>query len=136
MIAIRKFDIDPNAIRAVLITHLHGDHFGGLPFFILDAQLVSRRTAPLTIAGPPGLRDRLTTALAPESLEVMDDSASHAGHAGARSGGGHYVVIIVSQAFTGLGLLQRHRLIYDALGDAMGGAIHALSIKAYSPQEI
>jgi ribonuclease BN (tRNA processing enzyme) len=63
MIAIRKFGIEPNAIRAVLITHLHGDHFGGLPFFILDAQLVSRRTAPLTIAGPPGLRDRLTTAM-------------------------------------------------------------------------
>lgn len=63
MIAIRKFGIDPNAIRAVLITHLHGDHFGGLPFFILDAQLVSRRTAPLTIAGPPGLRNRLTTAM-------------------------------------------------------------------------
>jgi ribonuclease BN (tRNA processing enzyme) len=63
MIAIRKFGIDPNAIRAVLITHLHGDHFGGLPFFILDAQLVSRRTVPLTIAGPPGLRERLTTAM-------------------------------------------------------------------------
>jgi ribonuclease BN (tRNA processing enzyme) len=63
MIAIRKFGIDPNAIRAVLITHLHGDHFGGLPFFILDAQLVSRRAAPFTIAGPPGLRDRLTAAM-------------------------------------------------------------------------
>jgi ribonuclease BN (tRNA processing enzyme) len=63
MIAIRKFGIDPNAIRAVLITHLHGDHFGGLPFLILDAQLVSRRTAPLTIAGPPGLRDRLMAAM-------------------------------------------------------------------------
>ena len=82
------------------------------------------------------IRDRLNTALAPESLEVIDDSASHAGHAGAKSGGGHYEVIIVSQAFAGLGLLQRHRLIYDALGDAMGSAIHALSIKAYSPQEI
>jgi ribonuclease BN (tRNA processing enzyme) len=63
MIAIRKFGIDPNTIRAVLITHLHGDHFGGLPFLILDAQLVSRRTAPLTIAGPPGLRDRLMAAM-------------------------------------------------------------------------
>lgn len=62
-IAIRKFGIDPNAIRAILITHLHGDHFGGLPFFILDAQLVSHRTEPLTIAGPRGLRDRLTTAM-------------------------------------------------------------------------
>ena len=63
MIAIRKFGVDPNAVRAVFITHLHGDHFGGLPFFILDAQLVSRRTAPLTIAGPPGLRDRLAVAM-------------------------------------------------------------------------
>jgi ribonuclease BN (tRNA processing enzyme) len=63
MIAIRKFGVDPNSIRAVLITHLHGDHFGGLPFLILDAQLVSRRTAPLTIAGPPGLRDRLVAAM-------------------------------------------------------------------------
>jgi ribonuclease BN (tRNA processing enzyme) len=66
MIAIRRFGIDPNTVRAILITHLHGDHFGGLPFFLLDAQLVSRRTAPLTIAGPSGLRDRLTTAM--ESL--------------------------------------------------------------------
>jgi ribonuclease BN (tRNA processing enzyme) len=63
MIAMRKFGVDPNTIRAILITHLHGDHFGGLPFLILDAQLVSRRTAPLTIAGPPGLRDRLMAAM-------------------------------------------------------------------------
>jgi ribonuclease BN (tRNA processing enzyme) len=59
MVAIRKFGVDPNTIRAILITHLHGDHFGGLPFFVLDAQLISGRTTPLTIAGPPGLRDRL-----------------------------------------------------------------------------
>ena len=82
------------------------------------------------------IRARLTAALTPESLEVIDDSASHAGHEGAKSGGGHYEVIIVAQTFTGLGLLQRHRLIYDALGDAMGSEIHALSIKAFSPQEI
>jgi ribonuclease BN (tRNA processing enzyme) len=61
MVAIRKQGVDPNAIAAILVTHLHGDHFGGLPFFILDAQLVSRRTAPLTIAGPPGLGERLKT---------------------------------------------------------------------------
>ncbi len=54
MVAIRKMGIDPNAISAILVSHLHGDHFGGLPFFLLDAQLVSRRTAPLTLAGPPG----------------------------------------------------------------------------------
>ena len=59
MVAIRKWGVDPNGISTVLISHLHGDHFGGLPFFLLDAQLVSRRTAPLILAGPPGFRERL-----------------------------------------------------------------------------
>lgn len=63
MIAMRKLGVDPNTVRAIVISHLHGDHFGGLPFFILDAQLVSRRTAPLVIAGPPGLGDRLEMAM-------------------------------------------------------------------------
>lgn len=63
LVALRKRGVDPNSIDAVFITHLHGDHFGGLPFLILDAQLVSRRTRPLTIAGPPGLRERLTQAM-------------------------------------------------------------------------
>ncbi len=59
MVAIRKWNVDPNAISTVLVSHLHGDHFGGLPFFLLDAQLISRRTAPLTLAGPPGFTERL-----------------------------------------------------------------------------
>jgi ribonuclease BN (tRNA processing enzyme) len=59
LIAIRRFGVDPNTIRTVLISHLHGDHFGGLPFLLLDAQFVSRRTTPLTIAGPPTLSARL-----------------------------------------------------------------------------
>jgi ribonuclease BN (tRNA processing enzyme) len=59
MVAIRKWGVDPNGISTVLVSHLHGDHFGGLPFFLLDAQLISRRTTPLTIAGPPGLIERL-----------------------------------------------------------------------------
>jgi ribonuclease BN (tRNA processing enzyme) len=59
MIAMRKFGVDPNGIASIFVTHLHGDHFAGIPFFILDAQLVSRRQAPLTIAGPPGLPERL-----------------------------------------------------------------------------
>lgn len=63
MVAIRKHGVDPNAIGTILVTHLHGDHFGGLPFFLLDAQLVSRRTAPLTLAGPPGFKDRLLQAM-------------------------------------------------------------------------
>lgn len=63
LIAMRKFGVDPNGVRTVFISHLHGDHFGGLPFFILDAQFYSRRAAPLTLAGPPGFRDRLVQAM-------------------------------------------------------------------------
>ncbi len=59
LIALKRFSVDPNSIDTVLVSHLHGDHFGGLPFFLLDAHLVSRRTRPLTLAGPPGFRDRL-----------------------------------------------------------------------------
>jgi len=63
MVAIRKFGIVPNEVRTIFISHLHGDHFGGLPFFLLDARLISRRAAPLTIAGPPGIRERLAAAM-------------------------------------------------------------------------
>jgi ribonuclease BN (tRNA processing enzyme) len=59
LIALKRFAADPNSIDAILVSHLHGDHFGGLPFLLLDAHLVSRRTRPLTLAGPPGFRDRL-----------------------------------------------------------------------------
>ena len=63
MVAIRKWQVDPNAVSTVLVSHLHGDHFAGLPFLLLDAQLVSRRTAPLTLAGPPGFEARLMTVM-------------------------------------------------------------------------
>lgn len=63
MVAIRRFGVDPNEIDTILISHLHGDHFGGLPFFILDAQFVSRRARPLTVAGPIGTRERLNAAM-------------------------------------------------------------------------
>ena len=59
MVAIRKYEVDPNSIKTIFISHLHGDHFGGLPYFLLDAHLVSRREDPLTIVGPPGLKERL-----------------------------------------------------------------------------
>ncbi len=81
------------------------------------------------------IRQRLTAAFAPTTLEIVDDSAKHAGHAGARSGGGHFAVDIVSAAFAGKPLLQRHRMVYDALGDMMQSEIHALSIQARDPDQ-
>ncbi len=63
LIAMRHFGVAPDSIDMVLLTHLHGDHFGGLPFFILEAQLVSRRSRPLRVAGPPGTRVRLHAAM-------------------------------------------------------------------------
>ena len=63
MVAIRKWGVVPNDISTILVSHLHGDHFGGIPFFLLDAQLISRRTTPLTLAGPPGFRERLMTVM-------------------------------------------------------------------------
>jgi ribonuclease BN (tRNA processing enzyme) len=62
LVAMRRFGVDPNEIRTVFVSHLHGDHFGGLPFLILDGQF-SRRSVPLTIAGPPGLARRLDEAM-------------------------------------------------------------------------
>lgn len=68
-------------------------------------------------------------ALSPTQLEIIDDSHKHVGHAGAKGGLGHFTVIVASSAFEGKRLLQKHRLIYDALGDMMETDIHALSIK-------
>ena len=81
------------------------------------------------------LRARLTEALHPTEIEIIDESARHAGHAGAASGGGHYILHIVSDAFTDKNLIQRHRLVYDAVGDMVQSEIHALSIQARSPDE-
>jgi len=66
MVAIRKLGIDPNSVDTILLTHLHGDHFAGIPFFILDAQLYSKREKPLVVAGPPDTKDRLH-----EAMEVL-----------------------------------------------------------------
>lgn len=63
LVALRRAAIEPNDIRTIFISHLHGDHFGGLPVFLLDARMVSRRRAPLTVTGPPGLASRLTEAM-------------------------------------------------------------------------
>jgi BolA protein len=74
-------------------------------------------------------------ALQPSRLELRDDSALHAGHEGAKGGGGHYSLTIVSPQFAGKNTLARHRLIYAALGSMMQQQIHALAIHAYAPDE-
>lgn len=81
------------------------------------------------------IRERLSQALAPLKLEITDESHKHVGHAGARGGGGHFNVLVISAHFAGKTLLERHRLVYQALGDAMQREIHALSIQALTPDE-
>lgn len=81
------------------------------------------------------IRERLTEALEPELLEIIDDSHRHAGHAGAAGGGGHFTVSIVSRKFSDQTSLKRHRLVYQALNDLMPAQIHALSINAMTPEE-
>lgn len=81
------------------------------------------------------LRMRLQEALSATSIEIVDDSHKHAGHAGARDGRGHFSVRVVADCFRGLRPVARHRLIYDAAGDLLETDIHALSIQALSPEE-
>lgn len=77
---------------------------------------------------------RLREALAPTRIEVQDDSAQHAGHAGAREGR-HYTVYVTSARFDGLSRLARHRLVYDALGPLGAQGVHALAIVAQAPDD-
>ena len=77
------------------------------------------------------IESRLRSALTIDSIDIVDESHLHIGHPGASSGGGHFRGAIVAENFEGLPTLARHRLIYDALGDAMQTEIHALSIKAF-----
>lgn len=95
---------------------------------------MSTSALPQGAALGPWIETRLTQALAPLQLHVEDDSASHAGHAGAASGS-HFNVSIVSAAFAGKSRVARHRLVYDALADAMRNGIHALAIIALTPEE-
>ncbi|HEY3486524.1 MAG TPA: BolA family protein [Gammaproteobacteria bacterium] len=81
------------------------------------------------------IKQQLST-LNPERLEIEDQSHLHAGHTGAQSGGGHFAVLIVSPHFSGKSLLERHRMVYRALQSIMQTEIHALSIKAYAPDEL
>jgi BolA protein len=80
------------------------------------------------------MRTALEAALAPMALEIIDDSARHAGHPGAREGG-HYRVTLVAEAFRGRSPLERHRLVYAALAPLLQGSVHALNITARAPDE-
>ncbi len=77
----------------------------------------------------------LRARLAPEHLAVEDESHQHRGHAGAAAGGGHFRVTVVSGRFAGRDRLERHRMVYEALGDAVGREIHALALRALTPEE-
>ena len=82
------------------------------------------------------LERKLTDAFAPARLTIGDDSARHAGHAGARQGGeSHFNVVIVSALFEGVSRVQRQRMVYSALAEELAGPVHALSVKALAPGE-
>ena len=89
----------------------------------------------MSAARVEAIRARLTAALAPSALEIVDESHRHAGHAGARDGRGHFRVRIVSAAFAGMAPLARHRAVYAILGELMQTEIHALAITAMTPDE-
>lgn len=87
----------------------------------------------MTVEKVERIRRLLTAALAPVRLDVIDEGHKHAGHAG--EGKGHFIARIVSPAFAGKNPIQRHRMVYDALGEMMPDGIHALSIEAKAPGE-
>ena len=82
------------------------------------------------------MRARLTESLQPLQLQIDNDSARHAGHAGAAGGGGHFNLRVVSAAFAGRTRVERHRLVYDRLADQMKRDVHALSMVLLAPDEV
>ena len=82
------------------------------------------------------IRARLETVVRPEELVVEDEGHLHVGHEGAKDGRGHFRVFVVADCFAGKSMIQRHRMIYAALGELMTTDIHALAIDAYSSDEI
>lgn len=80
------------------------------------------------------IRRRLESALQPESIELLDESHKHVGHAGARDGRGHFCLRIVSHRFAGKSQVEQHRLVYQAVGDLMQTDVHALTIESRAPE--
>jgi len=108
LIAMKRAGISSATIDAILISHLHGDHFGGIPFFILDAQLISRRETPLVIAGPPGLKQR-----AHEAMEVFYPGASGV----ERKFAVRYIEMIEGETTQACGLTVRPVWVIHGSGD-------------------
>ena len=100
---------------------------------MIDGEAIPQRVSEVSVA--ERIKRQLVR-LQPESLEVLDESAKHIGHEGAKGGGGHYRLVIVSRQFAGKPIQSRHRMVYEALGPMMKKEIHALAIRAYAPDEI
>ncbi len=81
------------------------------------------------------IETKLREGLGADHVEVIDESHLHVGHAGAASGAGHFRATVVSSRFAGLGLVEAQRLVYQALGDEMGGEIHALALRTLTPEQ-
>jgi len=81
------------------------------------------------------IRQRIVRQLSPEQVDIQDESSLHRGHAGAAAGGGHFRIRIISASFVNQSLLERHRMVYQAVNDLMPAEIHALSIQALTPEE-
>jgi BolA family transcriptional regulator, general stress-responsive regulator len=81
------------------------------------------------------IESRLRQALAPTHLDILDESGQHVGHAGTAAGGSHFSCVIVSEAFRGRSTLERHRAVYQALGDLLKREVHALALKTLDPTE-
>jgi len=86
------------------------------------------------MSGSEHIRTALEQAFSPVELDIIDESHKHAGHAGARDGGGHYIVNIVAEAFAGKSRIQKHRMVNEATKHLFPSVIHALSINAKSPE--
>ena len=118
------------------------EQFAGADAFIerVDFSALPKGEAYVVVAShgnydEEAIRAALDAALAPAALDIEDQSHLHAGHAGARDGRGHFRVDIVSEAFAGRNAVARHRAVYAALGELMSTDIHALSLRARTPQE-
>jgi BolA family transcriptional regulator, general stress-responsive regulator len=93
-------------------------------------------SGPVTATRVARIRALLEQQLAPVRLEIHDESAAHAEHAGAAGGAGHFRVLVVSEAFRGRSLVQRHRLVHDALAQMLKNEIHALALVTKAPEEL